>query len=259
MLPAYEVVELRLERLDDTADEPVFGLCRIARSERSEGPFRVGQAVLAPASRNTSRQAEVDARSCIPIPEGLLADRAMLVPRLSVALAICEAVALELGDVPVCTSGGDNLHLIATLCQWRTGREVLVLDLLDGHAVAAAGCRRIDGSDPQGAIEDISRASATAPGVAAIVLSRKSEAVDILLEAMPMWGRMIIASDGTKPATIDFYNNVHRKGMSLVTGPASPAVLFEPELRADRRHFTERAIQILLRDELATALCAPRA
>ena len=258
MLPSYEVVELSLERLDEAGHQPVFGLCRIAKSERSEGRFSVGQAVLAPASRNTAGQAEVDARTCIPIPAGLLADRAMLVPRLAMALAATDAVALELGDVPICTSGGEDLHLIATVCQWRSGRDVLVLDLSDGHFAATAGCRRIDSSDPQRAIEDISRASATAPGAAAIVLSRKSDAVDILLEAMPMWGRMIISSAGTEPATIDFYNNVHRKGMSLVTGPASPTVLFEPDARTGLRHFAERAIQILRRDDLAAALCAPR-
>jgi len=253
-----DVIEIRLERLDDEALAPVFGLFRITGSGYSEGSFALGQEVLAPAARTVSGHIEVDARCCIPIPERMPADRAMAVPRLAVALAICETVTLELGDLPICTTGTNNLQIIATVCRWRTGREVLVLDLHDGPVAAGLGHRRIDGMDPQRAIDEITRASASVPGLASIVLSRKSEAVDILLEAMPMWARMIIASQGTESATIDFYNNVHRKGANLVTGPASPAFLFEPRANADLLPLIERAVRILRCDELAESLFAPR-
>jgi hypothetical protein len=65
---------------------------------------------------------------------------------------------------------------------------------------------------------------------------------------------MVIASHGTEPATIDFYNNVHRKGISLHTGPASPAFLFEPGLSAALLPSIERAVRVLQCDDLAQSL-----
>lgn len=249
-----ETIEISFERLDVAPGRPGYGLARVTGRAEQRALSEIGRRVLAPTDQNTIRTILIDARKCIPLDESLPEERAMRVPALALALAISDAAALELGEVAVFTSGAAHESVVATVAQWRTCRDVIRLRLHDGLSVCAPGVREVDGTDPQRAIELIRTEANSAAGYAAIVLSPQPEALDVLLEAMPIWGRLVFGATSSSRATIDFYNNVHRKGVRMVSVPSTTRFIFEARARPEVAALVERAMRILTCDDLA-AVC----
>ncbi len=246
-------VEVCFEHLDVKSERPAFGVAKVTRSMPDSSVLSVGQRVLAPTNPDISMTREIDERECVSLEQDLPSARAMLVPDLALALAICASARLELGEIAVYSSGARHEALIGLVAGWCTGRDVIRIDFNDGAGVTPAGVQKVDGSDPQRALEIIQRSTRNTAGFAAIVLSSKAEAMDVLLEAMPTWGRLVVASRSTESATIDFYNNVHRKGVTVLGMPASPRCMFEPERRTALSPFLIRAMRVMQNDALATA------
>ena len=73
---------------------------------------------------------------------------------------------------------------------------------------------------------------------------------------MPTWGRLVVAAESTEPATIDFYNNVHRKGVTVLGMPVSPLSVFEPTCRKTTLPFLRQAMRVIQSDALVTASLA---
>jgi hypothetical protein len=62
------------------------------------------------------------------------------------------------------------------------------------------------------------------PGVAATDLSGRAEYVDLLLATLPTFARVMFAGPAREQLTIDFYQNVHRKGLLLHSGTFDPSL-----------------------------------
>jgi hypothetical protein len=60
-----------------------------------------------------------------------------------------------------------------------------------------------------------------------VELSGRAEVLDILLEVMPRWTRLLLAGPAGKPVTIDFYKNVHRKGAVIAATDIESASIFD--------------------------------
>lgn len=150
-----EVVEVSFERLETASDRRGFEVARVSRSAMSSRSPSIGAgAYLYPAPRAVQRRVGVRGRSrCIPLHEGLSPRLALLVPDLALAMAICDAVQLELGEAAVYTSGASHGSFVAKVAQWRTCRDVICLDMHDGAGSCPAGVQQVDGSDPQRALE----------------------------------------------------------------------------------------------------------
>jgi hypothetical protein len=84
-------------------------------------------------------------------------------------------------------------------------------------------------------------------GVAAIDASGKAEVTDVIFETLPRWGRLLLAAQRPTPINIDFYNNVHRKGIDMRGCSFDPLQVFDPALRANYDAFVQRAITLLAR------------
>jgi len=247
-------IEISFDRLDVGPGRLGFGVARVTGSADQGAVPEIGRRLLAPADQDTERTILIDARRCIPLHESLLEERAMCVPALALALATCDAADLELGEMVAYTSGAAHESFVARVAQWRTVRDAIRLRLHDDTSVCPPGVRDVDGTDPQRALDLIRAAANSAPGFAAIVLGPQPEALDVLLEAMPMWGRLIIGSASSAPATIDFYNNIHRKGVRVASVPSSTRFIFDAPARPDRTALIERAIRILTCDDLSAVL-----
>ena len=58
-------------------------------------------------------------------------------------------------------------------------------------------------------------------------LSGRAEVLDILLEMMPRWSRLLLAGPAGQPVTIDFYKNVHRKGAVIAAMDVEAGSIFD--------------------------------
>lgn len=141
---------------------------------------------------------------------------------LALALWTWEAAGLEPGETAIFTSGTALDPWLAVAAGWISLRDPLRLDLADEPAQPDAGVRCLRITEPQAAVGWLQRELQGAPGVAAAILTPEAIAADVLLEALPMWSRIVIGMTGSRPATVDFYNNVHRKGVQIASVPADP-------------------------------------
>lgn len=192
-------------------------------------------------------------RASIPIPAGLATDRARLIPRLARVLWVWDSAGLELGECAIVTTGSADTGLFLLVASWRTGREPVCLDLGDGAGRASGVAQVIQAAEPQRAIESLAARLRPVPGAAALVLSASARAIDVLLEALPTWGRILLGTPAMEPTAIDFYNHVHRKGARLQGVPATPSSLFDPALRETVEPQLRRATRILRHEALAAS------
>ena len=248
-------VELEIEALQLQDDVlPAASGFRIARVIGSgmpvHGPRVVGM-VLAPADEGAGSSSRVPASRCFELPRDLPLDRAVIVPSLAYALWIWDACGLEIGDVAVYTSGSAVDRLIARIAAWRCGGRIIRLDTGDAEWDSAAEVTILEVPDPQEAVEKLAQALRSAPGVAAAVMTGDAAVMDVILEAIPMWGRVVLASRTTDAATVDFYNNVHRKGCRIVSVPGSPDDIFDAHWIQFAASHIVRAVRILQNDALA--------
>ena len=58
--------------------------------------------------------------------------------------------------------------------------------------------------------------------MAAAEFSGRADFVDLLLESIPPQSGLALAGAGREPLTIDFYVNVHRKGLLMVSSVLDP-------------------------------------
>jgi threonine dehydrogenase-like Zn-dependent dehydrogenase len=231
-------------------------------------PFAAGRVVAGPS---TGRQradvalfsgahqpgSEVRARNsdCLLIPGDVDPQLAILVPPLASALAIWETLQLELGDAAVWTTGAPLSALVGQVALWRGACPGIALgSATNTQERHAAHVDWIDGSDQESAAASLAAAVASRPGFAAVDLSGHAEVIDVLLEAIPRWGRLLLAGPAGAPVTIDFYKNVHRKGIVMATTTVEPASIFDGGVHADARAQIGRAIAIL-RNPAMSASC----
>lgn len=219
----------------------------------SIGFDRGGAPALVPAAGHGHGDSGEGPEACIPIPVGLPAEHARLIPRLARVLWAWDSACLELGECAIVTSGSADAALFCLVAAWRTGRTPIYLDLGDHAGPAASVADAIPGQDSQSAIEALTARIRPAPAAAAVVLSASVRAADLLLEVLPTWGRVLIGTSAMEPAAIDFYNHVHRKGARLQGVPATPMSVFEAALREAALPHIQRAIRILRHGTLATS------
>jgi threonine dehydrogenase-like Zn-dependent dehydrogenase len=116
---------------------------------------------------------------------------------LARALWAWEELGLELGETALISGEGPMARMVALAASCRGACPVVLV------GSAAQGL--------PGAEELAGRA-----GVAAVDLTGRSETVDALLEALPHGARLMLAGHESEPQTIDYYNNIHRKGVHLL-------------------------------------------
>jgi hypothetical protein len=228
---------------DHGSSDFTFAVGRAALDDRS------AVRVLSPVPSSAPSQALVERSSCIRLPDGLDVRRALAVPMLATALWAWDELDLELGDASVYTTGSALERMIGCVAIWRGALPVARLGN-DGTRVLS-GTQPIAAADPHAAMRQLAETVRAAPGFAAIDLTGRGEVLDILLEVAPRWGRILLGAPTSSRLTVDFYNNVHRKGTYLRTARLDPLLVFDSTYAATRLPHVARAIRILADDELA--------
>lgn len=188
-------------------------------------------------------EVDVEAADAVLLPPGVTVAQALLVPSLTAVLALWETLQLELGDVAVITSGSVLSPLAAEVALWRGGCPVVTLgpaSVTDNPATT-----HIDWSDPEEAGRQLLAAMGNRPGFAALELSGRADMMDLLFESIPRWGRLLLGGSAGQPITVDFYKNIHRKGVTVNTAVLEPGALFNPGAGAAARAQVTHAIRIL--------------
>jgi hypothetical protein len=257
------------DRLSSTVDLRVAGRSRDGAGFGAGAPYVVGYPVasewssaergtgglvLAPVDAEHDSVVRVSETACVRVAGSLDATRALALPPLAAALSLWESLRLELGDAAVFTSGSPLSALAGQVALWRGGCPVV--ELGPGESGSASAIPRIDWSDPEAAARQLIEATSKRPGFAAVELSGRADVLDILLEMMPRWTRLLLAGPAGKPVTIDYYRNVHRKGAVIAATDVESASIFDLVRGAAVQAQIAAATQILLNARMAVRCLA---
>lgn len=230
---------------------PTYGIGRLVGRGLAESGSNGVRIVLAKLDDPQQSEVFLDESHCVAVPPALEASAALLAPPLGLALWMWDRLRLELGELAVYTEGDVFSPLVGQVGLWRGGCPVIRLSGDADHA-SQPGIEVLTTSDPEGAARELRDRIKEKPGFAAIDLSGRPEIIDLFLEVMPRWGRMMLAGGTREPLTVDFYNNVHRKGVLLLTSVFDPTRVFQEEWGET---YLTSAFRILQNTEMA-AICS---
>lgn len=167
----------------------------------------------------------VEGRDYVPVPDTLGADAALMAPPLALCLWAWESLGLELGEAAVYTDGCPLAGLIGRVARWRGGLPIVKV-VEGGDAPVADGPDTTIAARGDAAGVELASAVRERPGVAAVDLTGRPDMVDLLLESLPKWSRLMLAGRVREPLTMDLYRNVHLKGTSLIFSRFEPSLVF---------------------------------
>jgi NADPH:quinone reductase-like Zn-dependent oxidoreductase len=202
--------------------------------------------VLVRGRHQVDSEVKVSSADVVALSRSLDVSSAVLVPPVAAALALWETLNLELGEAAVWTGGSPLSGLVGQVALWRGACPAVELGSTEsnGGAEGRQGIEVIDWTDAESASAKLTEVAADKPGFAAIDLSGRADVIDSLLEAIPRWGRLILAGPPGSNLTIDFYKNVHRKGIIISSTILEPAAIFETS-RPEVLSQVPRAIEVL--------------
>lgn len=179
---------------------------------------------------------------CFPVPLSLGTDEALLAVPLASAMYLWDRLGLELGEVAMYTEGSDFADLIGQVAIWRGGLPVIRLDRSSGGIPLDRGeCLSI--ADQEESLRRLQLLIKDKPGLAAVDLSGRPEMIDLILEIIPRWGRVMLAGQSQQPVTVDFYTNVHRKGAVVLCEAFDPLRILEKKERASYLSMAFRLVE----------------
>jgi CheY-like chemotaxis protein len=126
-----------------------------------------------------------------------------------------DRLGLSLGETVVITAGHRWSRVAALVATWY-GAVPVILHSNDALPLPP-GVTRLTVDDPADRARVLATQLRDAPAVVAADFSGRADAVDLLLEALPPISRLMLAGSAGELLTIDYYVNVHRKGLHLVS------------------------------------------
>lgn len=136
-------------------------------------------------------------------------------PILAALLQIAEDAKVELGTAVVISGDCPLSKLFGEMCRWWTPVRIQLSKFDDSIDSSGPFSQvfRVSDENVQKELADLLQSSAA---VSFVDFSGSSDAWDIMFEAAPYWSRLVAAAAVGSPMTIDFYNNIHRKGVTLI-------------------------------------------
>lgn len=214
-----------------SASTPEYALAARAETSGASGNGRV----LVMLDAVASGVVEVDAGRALEIPADTSSEAALAAPLVAEALRAWDLLGLELGAAAVVTDGLPWSPLVASVARCYGA----IPTVAGGNAT---GGERILAWDAE-SVAAFAKTLKPYPAVCAIELSGRADSVDLLLEAVPRDTRMLFAGPGQDRLTIDYYVNVHRKGLHLSSTVLSARQAFSGA--ASDQHRVQRALRLL--------------
>jgi hypothetical protein len=172
----------------------------------------------------------------VVIPSTLEPDAALLVPIVAEALRAWDGLHPEIGAAAVVTDGSIWSDLFVEVGSWYGARPLRV-----ALGVARETTRVLDMTDPT-AVAAFRKTLGRYPVVCAVELTGRAAAAEFFFESVPSQARVLFAGPAEERLTIDYYVNVHRKGLHLKSTVLDVARCGTDRDGAER---TARAIRLL--------------
>ncbi|MBI4524215.1 MAG: hypothetical protein HY695_10440 [Deltaproteobacteria bacterium] len=220
------VLDRKSRLVDGLAEWTSYGVGRVVGIDAKKNGFSPGSLLLVKTWDSDNPEVVVSERDCLLVPDGLDADVAILAPPLALVLWIWEKLALELGEIAVYSEGTPFSALVGRVAWWRGGCPVIGIGTNQRQEFGAK-VETLGLEDPEALISELKQRVKDKAGFAAVDLSGCPEVIDVLLEVLPPRGRLMLAGPKNRPLTIDFYNNIHRKGARLYATVFDPALIFD--------------------------------
>lgn len=183
------------------------------------------------------------------LPNTISATTAPFVPPLFFALRIWDRLKLNLGETAIISGRSLMTSILTQVAEWHGAVTIRISDTHDElieqpnrmslNSEASERCERI-----------LKETIAQRPGVAMADFSGRASIVDLLLEVIPFWGRLMFCSPYTEPLTIDYYRNLHRSGAIVLPGIIDTRKLLEMSMLKDDRQTYQRALNIASKEDL---------
>ncbi len=169
-----------------------------------------------------------------------------LLQGVAASLRMWDRLHLSLGEAVVITAGHRWSNLAAVVATWYGAVPVIVHS--NDPRPLPPGVTRLETPDPADRARALASQLKGLPVVVAADLSGRADAVDMLLEAIPPMSRLMLAGAAGEHLTIDYYVNVHRKGLHLLS------CVFDADLSgAGFGDYIQRAERLLVRKDRAEA------
>lgn len=238
-------VSVSIERRASLAAAGLGGRFAVGTVVGQEGrPGRPARVSLPlPESAGSDNEVLVDAERLVEVPDGLSDNAGLALLPVAAVLGLWDRLDLDLGEIAVVTGGSWLSHLAAVVAGWHGAFPVVCVRREDPRP--AHGVRVIDATDPTSALASLREAIGTEPA-AVLELSGSAETVDLVLEAVPPFSRVMLAGASRERLVLDFYTNVHRKGLTLLSTTSNLEAL-ESADSGMRRQQLARAARLLMK------------
>jgi NADPH:quinone reductase-like Zn-dependent oxidoreductase len=179
----------------------------------------------------------------LKMPDTLVPEQAALVPHLMLAMRLWDGLELEIGESALVTGSSTFSRVLCHVAFLQGAWPILLNDKpLDLNKEVQEIVLNRD--DPESTEAALNKALTNRPSFVAIEASGQAMLVDLLLEVLPNWGRLMFCHSATEPLTLDYYRNIHLKGAAILTTLLDSKWIFETNKDIMSRELMERAVRL---------------
>jgi len=238
---------------DHGSESGIYGIARVIRNRSSNKALEPNSLVIVKRVNANNQEFGVGQEDCVTVPDNIDASLAMLAPPLACALWAWDKLNLELGELAIYAGTGPISEIVGRVALWRGGCPVIRLGVND-ETVSGIQNEALNRENPEETIESLKQRIDGKPGFAAIDLTGEPDIIDLLLEIMPQWGRLLLASNESGLVTLDYYNNIHRKGAYVFADILDCSIIFHKDFKNNLLEYLEKAYRILQNNNMAKCL-----
>lgn len=186
-------------------------------SETASG-FSRGDRVLIQIDAADVRYALRQPQECVDLSNiaGSCIDIAFLLPPLGFALMLAQQTGFEIGEAALVAGKGIIPDLVCAVLKWKGALPCIRLDNPDGNCLPGLTYLPddpgliMDGASPL--VETIKKRS----GLVYFDTGDNPDFLELLIEHFPMWSRIVLAGNHRRKINLDYYNDIHKKGATLL-------------------------------------------
>ena len=247
------IIEIKIIENLNGEENSVISLGAVLQQGNNNFGFPAGTPMIVQHMKNGLNQVTAHPNNIIKLPGNLPAEKIQMLLQLTFSLWAWDLLKLEIGE---CALVAGHHPFFNTLCQsalWRGALPVICLtdDKLEDKRFDII---YINPSDSETTTELLANITKAKYGFAAINVSGQPGIIDIILNSMPKWGRLLFAGHSTQPLTIDYYNNVHRSGALLYSTNMNPINIVDWINRNKCDEYIEQSYRILANKEMTAQL-----
>lgn len=185
-------------------------------------------------------QAIISIDDCIPIHSSIDSSVALQLPTVYWALGSFQQIGFELGEVLIVIGDHPFKGIFSLMAKWHGALQVIdfhntLYNSKDDNHISFEG---------PSISEIVNKFKAIGINTVFLDFSGKPDLIELLFSQIPQWGRCILAGHYSQPITIDYYNDIHRKGVNVFSIDFDFSQLFNDNTR--NQEILLRSLKILM-------------